>query len=393
MIPQIDILLQAIRLVLHHEDTMMDSMISKELYQVAYENGLVAILAKALKSSKQELPKRIVQDYYYFIKQDVNQLQTKAKIHNWFHEAGIKHIFLKGSILKGMYPETYLRGMGDLDILVHKHDLAKVHEILEQNNFQNTHNSTNHDSFQQGQDLIVEIHPKLNSEFDEKYNPFFKDEWANAFLLKEDEYRFYPEFECVYLLYHLAKHFSTSGVGLRSLLDIGVYLKHFSADFDFHRFQYFLSRANLERFGGTIIAFQERYFGYSFPKFQSLTNEITESTLAKMFDFVTAAGIHGTAQDFNRSLAGMAHKSNQLDSTKKGKVKYVIALLFPPRRQLVGTYPFLKEQPFLLPVAWLFRFFKLIFTKPVRSVKRLKSLHVNEEELDEATKLFRQIGL
>ena len=53
---------------------------------------------------------------------------------------------------------------------------------------------------------------------------YFLDPWAQVIHIKEDRYQFNPTYEIVYLLYHLAKHLDTSGIGLRSMLDIGIYL-------------------------------------------------------------------------------------------------------------------------------------------------------------------------
>ncbi len=41
-----------------------------------------------------------------------------------------------------------------------------------------------------------------------------------------------------------------------------------------------------------------------------------------------------------------------------GRPNSVLKTVFPPARQLTGRYPYLKEKPYLLPLAWVNRILK-----------------------------------
>jgi hypothetical protein len=61
--------------------------------------------------------------------------------------------------------------------------------------------------------------------------------------------------------------------------------------------------------------------------------------------------------------------------------------VFPPRRHLLETYPYLKKHPYLLPWAWFVRILKLIFKKPKSIKLRLGSLK-NDSLTSETKEVF-----
>jgi len=385
-------LLSSIQTVFHQK-AFQACLLDEETIQLIRENGLAAIVVEALMQNKQSVPNALLTDYYQFIRRDTLQMNAIQEIKQVFHHHQIKHIFLKGSILRTLYPQSFLRGMGDLDILVHPDQLEVTHRVLDTLGYLNTSNAPNHDSFEKGHDLIIEIHPKLNSEFDERFEGLFGSEWDEAYCLEDSTYRFHPEFELAYLIYHLAKHFSNSGIGLRSVLDLGIYYHHHQDAFRVEYFVELLKNANLLQFGSYVLAFQEVYFGYSYPRLIQALPECKVVVLEEILEWVSMTGIHGKAKDFNTSVAGMAFQAAKTNSVKKGKFNYIMKLLFPPRRQLVVQYPFLETWGILLPLGWMLRGFRLLFKKTRRSIKRIQSLQVDKEAISEASELFKKVGL
>lgn len=376
-----------------HQKTFEPCFLDEDTIQLIRENGFAAIVVEALTQNKLPVPKVLLTDYYQFIRRDTLQMKAIEEIKQTFHHHQIMHVFLKGSILRTLYPQSFLRGMGDLDILVHPEQLDLTHQVLDALGYKNTSNAPNHDSFEKGHDLIIEIHPKLNSEFDERFEGLFGSEWEETYRLIDSTYRFHPEFELAYLIYHLAKHFSNSGIGLRSVLDLGIYYQHHQETFRIDYFVQLLEKAHLLQFGSYVLAFQEVYFAYQFPKLIQALPESKLEVLEEILHWVTMTGIHGKAKAFNISVAGMAFQATKVNSIKKGKFKYILGLLFPPRKQLVVQYPFLEKWGILLPLGWFLRGLRLLFKKTRRSIQRLRSLQVNEETIFEASDLFKKVGL
>ena len=60
------------------------------------------------------------------LRTDILQEYTLSKLQKGFEEMGIDHMFIKGTVTKGRYPDEYLRSMGDIDFLYN----AKQHDML-----------------------------------------------------------------------------------------------------------------------------------------------------------------------------------------------------------------------------------------------------------------------
>jgi hypothetical protein len=386
------VLIDSIKIFLFQEQIVLSSL-PDEVLLAARDNGLSAMLYHAAILSKIAIPEALKRDYYHYIQRDTLQQMAIHEIKEALNQETISHVFLKGSHLKTLYHPSYVRGMGDIDILIDPLQMQRVHQVFETLKYVNTHNSPNHDTFEKGKDVIVEIHPKLNSEFDERFEGLFGHEWEETVLVSGSTYRFCAEFECSYLIYHLAKHFSNSGIGIRSVLDIGIYYVAYAGTFDNELFLTWLEKGNLTIFASHLFALLVEVFG--FPPFacQELFPVCHKTDLDSMLEWISFSGVHGKAKEFNASVAGMASQTAKTSSTKKGKRLYILKLLFPPRKQLVSTYPFLKNWGILLPLAWGKRAFVLIFRKTKRSIHKLKSLQVNNEEVKEAANLFQRIGL
>ena len=76
-------------------------------------------------------------------------------------EANIRHIFLKGAVLKYSYPVPALRTMSDLDILVYADDFAALEAIAGEMGGQPAHSDGNHRNYFFPCGVTVEFHPNL----------------------------------------------------------------------------------------------------------------------------------------------------------------------------------------------------------------------------------------
>lgn len=99
---------------------------------MAKENGLSGIIFSCLdkKFIDKDTYMLFQKDFYEYQQKDVFQLKAIEEVSQIFSVNSIEHIFLKGSVLKQIYPQTYMQCMGDIDILVKKDSMAKFHEVL-----------------------------------------------------------------------------------------------------------------------------------------------------------------------------------------------------------------------------------------------------------------------
>src|SRR5690606_25171099 len=112
---------------------------------------------------------------------------------------------------------------------------------------------------------------------------------------RDYEYQLIPEFEYTYLLLHLARHMRTSGVGIRSLLDINIYLNQFN-DLDSKLTNDFLTKTN-------IVIFEEKVKQIN----KVFTNQIDlDKDLEEVIDYIMKSGIHGNGSEHDFYLSKRA---------------------------------------------------------------------------------------
>lgn len=368
--------------------------ISKETYIYARENGLSGMFYPVLDKNVIE-PKvyaRLQSDYYEYLKRDTLQLGAIEEVHQLFQKENIRHVFLKGSFLKKIYPETYMRSMGDIDILVKNTDMSKVHEVLPKLGYLNWSNSSAHDCFKKGENLFLEIHPSLDSEIDERYSPLFLNTWENV--LMEDGFdQFNPVFLLSYLLFHMIKHLSNSGIGIRNILDIGLFVMKYENKLEAPDTLKFLENNHLLKFFQNVIFLSIRYFGFKIDQAYLESYEIDEPFFEELTNFIIISGVHGSGKEHNPYLSGISNSALQEQSLKSGKKKYLLKTFFPPLKTMKGIYHYLDKYPALLPFSWLQRAFRLIFKKTKNTVQKIKMLNIEEEAIQRTEEMYRKLGL
>jgi hypothetical protein len=364
------------------------------LFQMARDNGLSGLLYESLDPAwltKEELA-LFQKDYFQYLKRDTLQMDAVKQMHRLFYEQGIDHMFLKGTRLKQLYPQTYWRSMGDIDVLIRPQMMKKVHEIMDALGYVNTSNSTDHDMFVKDRDVIVEIHPKLINEATQKHNTLFEDVWSVVKEVGHHEFAFPAEVELVYLLIHLAKHFSSSGVGLRSVLDIGVFIWKKGEAIDKTVLSKLLEQAQLPVFYQNMVALNRHWFGFPIP-FDPTEEKVDEVFADRLLDYLIESGVHGKGKDFNSYLAGIASKTAQSGDVAKGRRQFFFKMAFPSRQSMASTYPYLHKYKWLLPVAWFQRFWKLIFKKTKRTFQSIRRLKVDGTVIEQTSELYKRLGL
>ncbi|MGM0496224.1 MAG: nucleotidyltransferase domain-containing protein [Bacillota bacterium] len=363
-----------------------------EDYYVARANHISGMVFKTIDKTNQneKVYKLFQEDYYQYIRKDeIQQLQIN-ELRKIFNDNNIDFIFLKGSYLKQLYPETYMRSMGDIDILVRKEKMKEIHEILSQYNYKNWNNSTNHDCFVKDK-VNVEIHPKLDSEFSDEYKDLFFKPWEYVKKINKNEYQLLPEYNFFYQLYHMIKHLYHSGVGFRTIVDIYLFLKHNHKNFNENTYSIIYNAFPKKEFVQNIISLVNNLFQENL-LFEYIKNDkIKQNVMQNFISYLFASGIHGIAEGHNLFIGGMASQNKSNRFILITKFKFLFSKTFLSYNLMRGLYPYLNKYKFLLPIAWLQRLFKLIFKKSSR--RKLKRFSANKSQILEVENLFKNIGI
>lgn len=332
------------------------------LYKQANTHLLTAAVAHALETAgvKEE---RFVKAKKHSALKNAQMDMEMAEVFAELDAAAIWHMPLKGTILQHMYPVYGMRQMSDHDILFDAKRADDVKSIMEKLGFSVEHfGASNHDVYHKEPVSNFEMHTSLfGSSHDEKLYEYFKN--IEKRLLGEGyEKHFSQEDFYIYMIAHEYKHYSIGGTGLRSILDVYVYLQKESLDMDYVATE--TEKLGIAEFEAANRLLAQHLFS---------GGELTQAD-KDMLEYVLSSGVYGT---INHRV------ENKMRQNGWGKIKYALNRFFVPVSKknknysvYAGYYPFFYKHKILLPFLPLYRTFRAIksgkFKAEAKAIKNAK---------------------
>jgi len=331
----------------------------------------------------------------------VNRADILQDILSECEKCNVEIICMKGAVFREYYPEPALRSMGDIDIIIHHEDRETMDRIMMDKigckKFVDNHAVWTY----LFEGLMFEIHDhmfyeELTSQVD--YRSYFDNVWEHCHhapvfgvcsrcLFVPDE-----EFHFLYLMTHTAKHIIDHGCGFRAYLDMVMMAKAVKERVNWKHLEQELNRLELLVFTKTCFSCCEKWFGITMPmKLESESQGFLDMITEKTFD----DGIFGLDNDENRS-ADTAKKIRRSSGPYILRASHhLITKMFPPYSdlQLVPQYSFVDGKPWLLPVAWVYRFGYCLKNKLKHSKGIILEPIVNKQEIKNRQEYLRQWGL
>lgn len=304
------------------------------------------------------------------------------------NENGIDHLLFKGYIVKDLYTVPELRTYGDIDFAIRKEDREKCNALMCKNDYRLLDDWEPVYSYDKNNEHY-EIHTELldsnlNNNYD--YQAFFRDFWKQTEHLDQHSYTLNSEYHLLYLLVHIAKHVYGSGAGIRMHLDIAFYLRAYRDQIDWGHFQQEVHTLKLERFVNTVFTAVEKWFEIESP---IPLKAVDEEFMDEFLTFTLNGGVFG--------YEGKAAELSQVRrNSKDGTVKRGDTLLkraFPSANTIKSRYTYLDKKPWLLPVAWVHRFFKKKGTTADYLEESKRILKTNKKDIIELNDFYRKIGI
>jgi hypothetical protein len=368
----------------------------ERIYRIARENGLSGLVFPALGDDCLDADVRGMfrTDWLRYQAKDVAQKAAIEEIERVLTDAGIDRLYLKGTVLKDCYPASYMRSMGDIDILFRPEDVDRVHAILVKDlGYKAFGDSAAHDILGKDRDVMVEAHRSIDVESGEERWRIFADPWRHAREVENRRFAFEPEYFLLHLLRHLHKHLLSSGIGLRSVLDIGLYCSKYEQKMDTEILRDYLRSANLETFFGHVLVLCRKLFEFDGMDGFHQTGSDEETFVDEMVSYIALSGVHGKAEGANPQAVGLAKHAMNSEKTGKGMRGYLLHTLFPSRELLMYRYRYLQKHRWLLPWAWISRIFFKLTKDRKRTQRQLENLRVTDEEIASRSAFFQKMGL
>lgn len=250
----------------------------------------------------------------------------------------IRHLCLKGIWLKELYPQRDMRTMSDIDLLVDDENTVKISKIMNDLGYElmidEDADDDHHDAYRKKPIMLVEMHRQLFGANGNVYHEILPDPWVQAFEATPFAWRFNESWSFLYIFAHLEKHYSKQGTGIRSIMDIYVYLKHKEKELDWEYIYSELDKVGKSQICRDIIQLSKIWFG----------DAETSPKYEKMASFIFGSGLYGN------KMHSILNNYNRMS-----KKKYFLFRLFPPMIVMNKKYPVLKKAPVLLPVFWIVR--------------------------------------
>lgn len=361
-------------------DLMSDEQLVIDLFVKAKRHDVAHIIASNLSKNKL-LSGSAAQAYttqlYSTVFRSEKQNNAFENVCKTLDEEKIPYIPLKGTVLRNLYPETWMRSSVDVDILVREQDLNTAADTIKEHLGYRQAASTNHDiTLTPDGNILIELHFRL---IDEEHKiasaKILNDVWhyAKPSDKNSSRYELSTPFFYFYHISHMAKHVVNGGCGIRPFLDL--WLMNRNCDYTDEETRNLLKKGSMLKFAESAEQLSEVWFSGA---------EHTELTRA-LQDYIVKGGMFGT--DETKMLSNQQHHG--------GKRKHIFRRIFVSRRDLAYTYPIIKKYPFLTPLCEICRLFSLMFGKKKNFRKTyLANLNgVSAEYTEKIRFLFESVGL
>ena len=364
-------LIYLIRCVLNNKTPSkekLDNIDLAQLYLVAKAHSLNAITAYALESVG-IYDKIFEEEKNKAIRKNILLDFERERILSELENAGIWYMPLKGIILKDYYPQIGMRQMCDNDILFDKSLVDDVKRIMTGLDFEMKHDDSGHDlEFVKAPVCNFEMHTALfGAGYGASMNPYYDNVFSR--LLKDDNnqfgYHFSNEDFYIFMQAHEYKHFYMGGTGLRSLLDVFVFLSKFN---DCLNWDYI----NKELSDLGIYDYEQGSKNLSIKLFSGIKLSSAEKD---QLDYYIFSGTYGTKENMIKNTL------NKNGGGVYAKILYFIDRLFVPLRKsnpkynaYKKQYPLFYKHPVILPFLPFFRLIHIAIKGRKRLSYELKSL-------------------
>lgn len=391
----------------------------QELISLANEHGVLPLVAWAVKHSPQLKCSNEIREFFesIIINAGMSNMIRRQRILyliNELQKEGIEVKLLKGYAIAQYYAHPDSREAVDTDLWVNETQEKQMYNFLQKKAFEVYPRSftSHHGICQHKKYGKIEVHTRL-------YDEIVEDVWFSG--IKKSEYVLEPfikiqvddgEFttlghtdQAIFLTLHMVKHFIESGLSIRMMLDISLYLQCNHHCIDFKRFYGIMERMHYAKLVNCIFSLMIQYGGFSEETFACIMKQqphLAELLLRDMYQ----GGYMGRKEMDERHIGSMTY-NRMLFRKDNTQIAYVVKMvwwkarsgvkrMFPTLYRMQKMYPVLKKLPLLAPFAWLFHAGTFLKEKIVSGILKKEIQGSNglcNETVNKRIRLFRELDM
>ncbi len=153
-------------------------------------------------------------------------------------------VLMKGPLMGNLYPEPHARITSDADILIKESEQQAVGDLLFSLAYELEEGLQNSNEITYVKDIFrIEVHTSLWEETEgpryEALTALHMDDFDSIVATEVNTapvYRLSTDNSLIYLFYHLIKHFFVSGIGVRYLVDMTLFIREYQDEIDWAAF-------------------------------------------------------------------------------------------------------------------------------------------------------------
>ena len=356
----------------------------ENIYRLSQFHKIQSLIFHAVqKLPKEQRPpesilKKIQQAGSLEIARDTVQKAAQMELLTAFEKAGIAVLPLKGFLIKQFYPDTSMRVMADLDILFPVEKEKETEGVLTALGYVCEHKDSHHSVYMRHPFMNIEMHYNMIGN-DSLLDAYYDNIWERLELEPGMSYIYRLKWEdfYIFMIAHLAKHFQSGGSGIRSVIDVQQFLDKMEEKLDWKYIDEELRKIELTQFEQHMKNLTAIWFG----------GEKETEFYAQLREFIQNSGIYGTLENLGVQRAVRAGRKGW-----KGKMQMWLNVIFLPYKEMKMQYPYLLKCPVLLPIAWIQRFFRIIFLRRKKAKRILSSMNAESDVVKAHQELFEKLG-
>ncbi len=306
-------------------------------------------------------------DIFLFAQRDL----ALESIVNCFEKNQIDYVLLKGSVLRDLYPEQWMRTSCDVDVLVREEALDSAVDALKRETDFTYVQRLYHDVSMTNPNVHLELHFSIK-EGVERIDGLLSRAWDYA-VGQEGSCRFVfsPEYQIFHVVAHMAYHFTQEGLGIRPFIDLWLLR---------HRTEYDESAVReLCRQCGILVFYEECC------RLSEVWLEGKEHTpvTKALEEYSIKGGVFGSYRNLILSK-----------KRKHRGIGFYFSRLFVSSDTLKEIYPKAKKYPVLLSFYQIRRWLRALFCRRKDVLREIKSAkNTSNSELESFDQLMKSLGL
>ena len=322
------------------EKQALSCMVYHALYKRGFENVDEPV--------KQQLKKI----HMVYVQHAVMQEMEFYKVSSALEACGIDYMPLKGWYTRELYPETVLRYMGDIDILISSDYRRAAYDAMTKLGYTSADYAKYEGDTYCKAGITFEMHFSLDNE-----GLTDGSVYAKPFELADCTgghcYRMHTADAYLYTVVHGMKHFMYGGTGLRTLLDIYLYIKNGDIEKSRGYIDGCAERMGVSRFLHRMERLAVTVFGEPGP----FDPAKADPESIELISFLLRSGTAGSTTTLDASLLERSGRGGKGGS----RASYIFRMVFPTLKTMQRRNPVLKKAPVLLPVMYVYRWLQLLF--------------------------------